>query len=125
MTHLLMVALATLMPLQEPAKAKTAKDWLWLFTVMCPDPQSFAEWEKLKEAVPSLQAEFEAIMNDPVCEPRHLSGLYGLLVVANVDHKRFLKPALRDLNHADATVRLCAASFMGSAGGGPEFAAPC
>ena len=38
--------------------------------------------------------------------------------------RRFLKSALRDLNHTHATVRDGAATFAGKVGGGPDFAAP-
>jgi len=124
MTHLLVVAIAALIPLQEPAKPKPAKDWLWLFSLDDVDENSLAEWRKLSESVPLLQADFEAIMNDPKCNPEHLSGLYGLLGATKVDRKRFLKAASRDLNHDDATVRRFAAGFVGRADAGPEFAAP-
>ena len=116
--------LASLFIFQPPAKPKPAKEWLWLFTLRDADPHVVAEWDKLRAAAPALAAEFEAIMADPACNVRHLTGLYGLLGVAKVDHKPLLKLALGHLNHADAHVRYSAAIFVGNAGGGPEFAAP-
>ncbi len=67
---------------------------------------------------------YEAILNDPASNALHVGRLYSVIINAKVDYKRFLKPALRDLNHDDATVRRLAASFAGKADAGSEFAAP-
>ena len=79
---------------------------------------------KLIEAAPEAVGDFEAIINDPDASPLHMLRLYYVLGKSKVDHKRFLKSALRDLNHAQAIVRDGAATFAGNVGGGPEFSAP-
>ncbi len=120
MSHLLMVALMIPVAFQEPAKTKPEQRWLPLL-----EGDEFKEdCDTLIEAAPKAIDEFEAIINDPSSLPIHVGRLYGVIMGAKVDRKRFLKPALRDLNHEDANVRFSAALFVGRVGGGPEFSAP-
>ena len=76
---------------------------------------------KLIEAAPEAVGD---IINDTNAPPLHVLRLYYVLGKSKVDDKLFLKPALRDLNHANAIVRDGAATFVGNVGGGSEFAAP-
>jgi len=120
MTSLLLVATAMLLPSQEPVSPHPKEKWYPLL-----EGCEFKEdRDKLIAAAPLALNDFEEIINDPKSSSMHFSGLYSVITDAKVDRKRFLKPALRDLNHADATVRRVAAAFVGNVGGGPEFTAP-
>lgn len=120
MTCLVVLAMAVLLPLQEPAKPHSKEKWYPSL-----EADEFHEVSlKLIEIAPKAIDDFEAILNDHKAFSMHVSRLYYILGESRVDHKRILKSALRDLNHADAIVRNGAATFAGKVGGGPEFAAP-
>ena len=120
MTQLLMLTLAAFATFQEPAKSRPGEKWYSLL-----EGEEFRENSlKLIAIAPEAAGDFEAIVNDPNVESIYVSRLYYVLGKSKVDHKRFLKLALRDLNHAEERVRCSAATFAGNVGGGPEFAAP-
>jgi len=119
MTHLLLASLVAIVALQEPAKPHPGEKW---YTSL--SGYEFESAARLIKAAPGAIDDFEAIINDPNVRPMHVTRLYYVLSKSKVDHKRFLKSALRDLNYAQAIVRDAAAMFAGNVGGGPEFAAP-
>lgn len=120
MTRLLLASLLAAAALQEPVKPHPGEMWYPSL-----EADEFHEVSlKLIEVAPKAIDDFEAIINNSNAHHLHMSRLYYVLGESKVDHKRFLKSALRDLNHADAIVRVGAATFAGDVGGGSEFAAP-
>ena len=118
----ILITVIAAMPLAPPDPTKPLPPSYWFGPLSADEFKN--EFRELVDAAPKNIDEFEAILNHPLSRPGHVSRMYAVFARAKVDHKRFIRSALRDLNHKDAMVRSAAADYAGNVGGGAEFAAP-
>ncbi len=78
------------------------------------------ERRALIAAAPGAIDQYEWIINAPDSWPMHVSRLYSVISQSNVDRKRFLKYAVRDL--ANPELRLNASYFIGKVGSAVDSA---